>query len=171
VQYALCESALPENMGADHFGEFYIAKAEQSVWFVAKNGTVVSLCDFLLNAEPVAPPRHGRDGKDAEPAPKGERGPAGIGRDGRDGEDSKIPGPPGRDGFSIVGPAGRDGRDAPSIDELLAASRHDMARLRAEYAEIKLMLQGFCDINKKAGDYITWLKERAARRAAVAEGK
>jgi hypothetical protein len=102
--------------------------------------------------------------------PAGERGLKGdAGRDavsipGRNGKDSTVPGPAGRDGATIVGPAGRDGRNAPSIDELLATSRADMAALRAEYAEIKLMLQGFCDINKKAGDYITWLKQRAEAR-------
>jgi|ERR1017187_6564649 hypothetical protein len=101
--------------------------------------------------------------------PKGDPGRDGIGTPGRDGINAV--GHPGATGLQgPKGNPGQDGRNAPSIDELLAASRADMAALRAEYAEIKLMLQGFCDINKKAGDYITWLRQRAEARFVARTG-
>jgi len=103
----------------------------------------------------------GRDGAQGLPGKsiqgaQGERGPAGA--------DSTVPGPAGR---SIVGPPGtngRDGRDASDVSEILAESKRDMAKVHQEYREIKLMLQGLFDINKKAGDYIEWLKQRNEAR-------
>ena len=40
LHYSLCESAIPENLGADRAGEFWIARDTQSVWFVASDGTL-----------------------------------------------------------------------------------------------------------------------------------
>jgi hypothetical protein len=169
LHYTLCESVLPENMGADHAGEFWIAKAEQSVWFVAKNGAVVSISDFLLNAELVAPPRHGRDGRDAEPAPKGERGERGPA--GKDAQPAKD----GRDGVGIVGPqgipgsSGRDGRDAPQrveFDNLL----RDFKALRAEFTALSqdfyTLSLAFTSASNKTSDYLAFLEKRAADRIA-----
>ena len=165
----MTESALPENMGADHAGEFWIAKAEQSVWFTAKNGTMVSLSDFLLNAEPVAPPRHGRDGKDAEPAPKGERGERGLpGKDAAPAPKGER-GLPGRDGASIIGPAGRDGLDSPQrveFDNLLSentALRSSFAALKQDFETLNL---AFTSQSQKNSDYLAFLTARAAARIA-----
>jgi hypothetical protein len=167
LHYTLCESALPENMGADHFGEFYIAKAEQSVWFVARNGTVVSLSDFLLNAVPVAPPRRGKDGKDAEPAPKGERGP--VGPAGKDAPPAKD----GRDAVGIQGPqgipgsSGCNGKDAPQrveFDNLLRENKalhSEFASLRQDFNTLSLALTSQ---NQKTSDYLAFLRQRVAQR-------
>ena len=103
----------------------------------------------------------GRDGApggrgESITGPKGDRGPAGA--------DSQVPGPAGQSITGAPGKDGRDGRDAPDVSEILAEAKRDMAKVHQEYREIKLMLQGILDINKKAGDYIEWLKQRNEAR-------
>ena len=84
------------------FGDVWLAKAEQSFWYVTRDGSVVCLSDVLNNVPAHTPPRHGRDGKDGV-GTKGERGATGNdGRDGAPGKDSTVPGPRGE-----VGPAGQ----------------------------------------------------------------
>jgi hypothetical protein len=172
LHYVLCESALPENVGADHFGEFYICKAESSVWFAAKNGAVVSISDFLLTATPVAPPRHGRDGVDAAPAVKGERGPVGIGRDGRDGKDAV--GIAGKNG--VNGRDGRDGCAGPDSAAVLAEARAEISAMHSKFAALRadfdLLSHAFTSASEKTSDYLEFLKSRvAARRAAIEAGR
>ncbi len=103
-------------------------------------------------------------GRDGAPGARGESivGPQGI--PGKAGKDSTVPGPAGQSITGAPGKNGRDGRDAPDVSEILAESKRDMAKVRQEYREIKLMLQGLFDINKKAGDYIEWLKQRNEAR-------
>jgi hypothetical protein len=132
LHYSLCESAIPENLGAAHAGEFWIARDQNSVWFVASDGTVVSLSDFLLNAKPVAPPRHGKDGKDGISPPPAHDGRAGL------------RGPAGHDGISIKGDKGdrgepgRPGRDAEPCVCFDATQR--MGRIEARLD----MLESLC---------------------------
>jgi hypothetical protein len=113
---------------------------------------------------------------DVQP-PRGETGATGpMGLPGKDatcccrnGRDSTVAGPAGATGQTGArGVDGKDGRNAPSLDELLAASRQDCETVRAELREIKLMLDGFLALNSKAASYILWLKERTA---ATLKGK
>jgi hypothetical protein len=91
---------------------------------------------------------------------KGERGPQGI--PGRDAAPAKD----GRDGIGIVGPMGprgengRDGRDAPDLSTLRAEWRQDLAAIRIENAELKLMLTAMLESNSKSGQYLAFLRER-----------
>jgi uncharacterized coiled-coil protein SlyX len=217
----MTEELLPE-FAPQHIGEFYVCKAEGTVWYVAANAAMVSLSDLLANAKPIAPPRvglQGEPGKDAAP-----------GRDGKHGRDG-VDGTPGGAGASIVGPAGRDGRDGKdcvcknvdadnrlsnietrfanlqavithvsgksdaasaatlallevrtataqrTIAELNAKqsnfatarsveeTRFDVTALRAECARLAATVQALTDYNKHAGEYIEWLRERAAQRS------
>jgi len=130
IHFTLTENALPENMGADAFGEIYIARDTQTVWFVTRSGVVVNLHELLLNSTPVAPPRHGTNGKDGAPG-IGERGPAGRdgapGLHGRNGEHSTVPGPQGM--------AGRDGRDGKDNIAELTAHTKAVAALAEQVAQ------------------------------------
>ena len=121
LHYAIHEASIPEQLGAEHFAEFWVAKDTGQIYFCARNGTMVNLNELLLNAQPVAPPRHGRDGKDGVSikGDRGERGPAGRdGAAGRDGvnavgktglQGASIKGDKGEKGDSIVGPKGDKG--------------------------------------------------------------
>jgi hypothetical protein len=193
VHYTLTEAVLPEMM-PEHIGEFYVAKAEGTVWFVASNGAVVSLTDLLLNAKPVAPPRHGVDGKDGKSVlgprgqkgekgdsivgatgPKGETivGPKGDrGEKGDKGDPSTVPGPKGDKGDrgeSVVGPHGLKGDRGERGPAGADADNSAIAAMRKEVAEVKLMLQGMLDMNTKAGEYIEFLKAKVAARLAAAK--
>ena len=128
VHYTITEALLPENMGVEHAGEFYVAKAEGTVWFVASNGAVVSLTDLLLNAKPVAPPRHGKDGID--------------GKDGRDGV--SIKGDKGdRGSRGDTGPAGaagndgRAGRDAEPCQCVNIDGDRRLSNIETRFAELQ----------------------------------
>jgi hypothetical protein len=84
------------------------------------------------------------------------------GASGHDGRDSTVPGPRGE--------PGRDGRDAPDLSTLRAEWRQDLAAIRTENAELKLMLKAMLECNTKAGEYVTWLVARTAKiRAEQAE--
>jgi hypothetical protein len=39
-----------------------------------------------------------------------------------------------------------------------------IAEMRGELEEVRLLLQGFYDMNTKAGAYVAWLRERAYKR-------
>jgi hypothetical protein len=82
----------------------------------------------------------------------------------RNGRDSTVPGPPGRDGLQgRAGNDGRDGRNAPDLSTLRAEWRQDLAAIRTENAELKLMLTAMLESNSKSGQYLAFLRERTAK--------
>jgi len=97
--------------------------------------------------------------------PKGERGPRG--------EASTVPGPKGDKGDSIVGPAGIRGEKGekgdtvvgPDTAAVLADARAALESLRAEFADLKLVVNAIYEQNKQAAGYIEYL--RAKRTAKV----
>ena len=134
----------------------------------------------------------GRDGKDSTVAgPPGRD--AENGRNGRDGKDSTVAGPPGRDGKNGRDGKDADTTEIHKVMCELMALRAYMAgerkgteqqrrvdlaacqnmiveqneviqQLRNEVAEVKLLLQGFMDLNLKTKQYCEWLRERAKDR-------
>src|SRR5712691_5503678 len=135
VTYTMTEELLPEMLSADRAGEFFVARAEQTVWFVASNGAVVSLTDLLQNAKPVAPPRAGRDGIDGLPGAKGDRG--------ERGEASSVKGPKGDNGDTVKGDKGDRGKGdkgdtvvGPDSASVLASTRAELETVRREFADL-----------------------------------
>ena len=168
VNYTLSEELLPE-FHPHHAGEFFVAKAEGTVWYVCPNGAMVSLTDLLQNAKPVAPPRHGRDGKDGKDGNKGERGPRGD--KGDTGEPSKIPGPAGppgpagEKGSTVRGPQGRD--TAAALAQWLHTVSAVNARCDAvekSNADLRATVNALLDQNKRGAEYIEYLRAKTAAR-------
>ena len=168
IHSTICEHCIPER-GTP--GEIWIAKAEQTFWYVTVDGLTVCLSDILNNRCAHTPPRAGRDGVDGISV-KGEPGPCGKdGRDGEDGKDSTVPGPA---GTSITGPAGRDGtdgKDAPQrveLDSFLAAVQKLVKDLRQEFevlrADQDLLSHAFTDVSQKNQEYLAWLQVKVAER-------
>lgn len=105
IHQTLAEHLIPEQ---GNFGDVWLAKDTQNIWFCARNGLVFCLSDVLDGNVAHTPPRNGRDGKDGVSI-KGERG-----ERGEPGRSSIIPGPmgpPGRDGSNCICRNGKDGRD------------------------------------------------------------
>lgn len=187
LHFTLSEDMLPE-VSTEHAGEFYVARAQGTVWFVASNGALVSLTDLLANAKPVAPPRAGKDGTDGKDGAKGERGAHGeSGRDGVDGKPGKngsdgVDGKPGRDGADgkdsfVAGPAGTDGRSikgdkgdsikGPKGDKGEKGDTGpaaDITALKAQVGALQSTVDALLDQNKRSSEYIEFLQAKVAAR-------
>jgi hypothetical protein len=170
VHYVLTEDLLPEVMG-DHIGEFYVARAEGTIWYVSGSGAVVSLIDLLRDAKPVAPPRHGKDGAFVI-------GPRGIeGKDGHDGRDGRD----GKDGIGYAGPQGPPGRPGKDCEcktaiaeqhivrltQKLAESSDTLAAVRAEFADLKMQIAAVRSMMTKSKEYIEFLTAKNAAKLAA----
>ena len=131
---------------------------------------------------PVGPAGNSIRGDRGEPGPRGESGV------------SNIPGPqgpPGKDADASVIAAALDTiqklRDEMRVAiqtnnqaRILAdaAVQNDFKSLRSEFAElrgeienVRILLQGFADMNKKSGEYVKFLQERTARILAEQRAK
>jgi hypothetical protein len=108
----------------------------------------------------------------------GERGEAGRAGDaGRDG----LNGAPGRDAVGIQGPIGRPGRDGldsianpqrvAQLETKLSDARAEHAALVETVKSLSATVQGLIDVNKRTGEYITWLRQKTAARIAAATGE
>jgi hypothetical protein len=161
---SITENALPENMGTNHFGEFWLARDSGQVYFVSANGVLVNLSEIFLSAKPVCPPRHGRDGKDGIIGPRGVTG-----------ADSKVPGPKGdkgEKGDTIKGDKGDRGESikgdkgdpGPDSQTVLADTRAALETLRQQVADIALQCKALRDMNVRSGEYVEFLKSRVAAR-------
>jgi len=168
IHSTICEHCIPER-GTP--GDIWLAKAEQTFWFVTVDGIVVCLTDVLNSHVAHTPPRAGRDGVDGISV-KGEPGRDGKdGRAGKDGKDSTVPGPA---GTSITGPAGRDGtdgKDAPQrveFDSFLSAVQKLTKDLKQEFAQLRadqdLLSHAFTDVSKHNQEYLAWLQVKVAER-------
>jgi hypothetical protein len=111
--------------------------------------------------------RNGTDGKDAV----GIQGPQGkAGRDGRDADVSVIAAALDtiqklRDEMRVAIQTNNQARilaDA-AVQNDFKALRHEFAELRGEIENVRLLLQGFYDMNSKSGEYVAWLKTRTAK--------
>jgi hypothetical protein len=129
------------------------------------DGEVVSLSDLITYGSPakcIGPEgpagapcicRNGKDGKD------GRDGKDGVGRDGQ-----TIVGPPGR-----TGPAGADGAPSPhrvELENLKIEHDREVKKLRQEFAALQRDFRAILDMNKKAGEYVEFLRAKAAARLA-----
>jgi hypothetical protein len=131
-----------------------------------------------LTAAKEAHARLDRQPPQGERGGTGERGEAGragdAGKDGRDGR-------PGRDAVGIQGPQGRPGEnglDSIANPQRVAQLETKLSDARAEHAalvetvkSLSATVQGLIDVNKRTGEYITWLRERTAARIAAAQEK
>jgi len=167
VRYTISEQFLPEKTNAAEFGTFFIAKAEQTVWFVCSDGSLVSLSE-LLKGNAVGVPRAGKDGIDGAQGSKGERGATGAtGASGATG----ATGAAGRDGTN-----GRDGRDCvcktveqvePRLNaaEKLAEQHSAELILQAkQIAELRQIADGLLSASKRDSEYLAWLQERVRQK-------
>lgn len=163
IHQTLCESCVPE---VGTFGEVWLAKAEQSFWYATRDGRVVNLSDVLNNIPATVPARDGKDGKDGI-GTQGERGPAG--RDGvcvcKKGCDSTVPGPRGEVGpAGGVGQTGPQGPAGPDTATVLADARAELAAVRAEFADLKLVVTAIHGQNKQCSEYIDFLRKKSGRK-------
>jgi hypothetical protein len=135
-------------------GDFWLARAEQTVWYVASNGITVSLTELLQNSKPIAPPRHGIDGAAGAVGAKGEPGKSGApGRDGKDGRDgvgypgaTGLPGRPGKDcTCRTVDVEQRIGRVAQN----LAETRGVLETLHRQVAAMQLGIETIRETTKR----------------------
>ena len=120
--------------------------------------------------DPGSPGEHGRNGRDGVDA-VGIQGPQGkTGRDGRDADVSVIEKAMGEIMSLRDHMAGnlKDTNHQRQVD--LTACRNaikeqnaEIAKMRGELENVRLMLQGFYDINSKSGEYVAWLRERTAK--------
>jgi hypothetical protein len=101
------------------------------------------------------------------PSIRGDRGESIVGpagKDGRDGSPSTIPGPPGERGSiglrGDIGPQGYPGQDTAAV---LADARALLALVRAEFADLKLVVTAIHDQNRQVDAYLAFL--RAKRKA------
>jgi hypothetical protein len=118
----------------------------------------------LQAATPIPGPqgRPGRDGSDCQC------------RNGKDGLNG-APGKDGRDAVGSQGPqgvSGRDGKDSIANPERVANLETSVRELRAEndarkaeIADLKWTLQSIIDRDKNTGEYLEWLRSKAAARA------
>jgi hypothetical protein len=102
----------------------------------------------------------GRDGSDCQ-CRNGREGAPGL-----PGRDSTVAGPAGAVGLAgPKGDRGERGPAGPDTTEALAEARAVIANCRAELATLKTTVQGLLDMNARAGEYIQWLRSKAAARA------
>jgi hypothetical protein len=131
---------------------------------------------------PVGPAGNSIRGDRGEPGPRGESGV------------SNIPGPagmPGRDAdVSVIEKAMGE---IMSLRDYMAGNLKDtnhqrqvdltacqnaikeqnavIAKMRCEVENVRIMLQGFYDINSKSGEYVAWLRERTAKILKQSRGR
>jgi hypothetical protein len=98
-----------------------------------------------------------------------------TGRDGANGKDG-APGKNGKDS-NVVGPRGADGKRGDKGDKGDRGDRGEQGTqgkpgrdgtivAAAELAALRADVKALIDVNKKAGQYLEWLKEKAAHRAS-----
>jgi hypothetical protein len=98
------------------------------------------------------------------PGPKGERGARG--------EASTVPGPQGPKGDSVRGDKGDRGEKGekgdtvvgPDTAVVLADARAALDAQRAEFADLKLQVQGIREANMHAAGYIEYLRARVKEK-------
>ena len=102
---------------------------------------------------------------------RGERGERGIrGFDGKNGADGRdAVGKTGATG--VKGDPGKDGRSAPDLSTIAAAWRQDLAAIRTENAELRLMLTAMLSQNSKSGEYLKFLREQTHKILAEQAAK
>lgn len=122
IRHTIAEHLIPEQ---GTYGDVWLARDTNSIWFTARNGVVFCLSDVLDGVVAHTPPRHGRDG---EPGAKGDKG-------------DSIIGPAGKDGQSIIGPQGPKGDRGdmliPNESEITAS----VLQLRADKAHFLAAVQ------------------------------
>jgi hypothetical protein len=163
VKQILTEHFVPETAP---FGTVFVCKDTQQVWLAVRSGEVLNLSDLLDGKHVLAskPARNGRDGKDGLSI-KGEPGRTGpAGRDGKDGLNSVVPGPIGPVGPAGAGQPGPQGPAGADSATVLADARAEIATLRAEFANLKLVVNAIHDQNRQADSYIEFLRARSAAR-------
>jgi len=147
-------------------GDVYFTVDTHAVYLALGDGTLFNVNDLMSGggtARVVGPP--GPQGPQGIPGPQGEpgeRGPAG--RDGRDG----AIGPKGDRGDSapiaietLRGPKGERGADGKDGDAGVA-----VAELRNEVVTLRNEVKALIDADKHKGQYLNWLREKAAKRIA-----
>jgi len=165
IRHTLCESCIPEQ---GVFGEVWCARAEGTIWYATRSGLVVNLSDVLNNVPAHLPPRNGADGRDGISI-KGDTGATGpAGRDGAPGRDgvnaTGIQGPQGRPGIDCVCRTELTERRVAGIETSLRDARAETISLKAQLTTLSATVQGLLDVNKRAGEYIEWLRQRTAAR-------
>jgi hypothetical protein len=164
VKQVLTENVIPDHAPA---GTVFIAKDTQNVWLAVRSGEVLNLSDILDGkyAGVRTPARNGKDGKDGQSI-RGERGEPG--RDGvcccKEGLDSTVPGPRGEVGPAGVGKQGPQGPPGTDTATVLADARAELAAVRAEFADLKLVVTAIHGQNKQCSEYISFLKARSDAR-------
>jgi hypothetical protein len=144
--------------------DVFYATDSHKIFIGLGDGSVICLNDLLHSGPPARC--------------IGPEGPAGRdcvcrnGKDGKDGRDGKD-GAPGINAPGIVGPQGvpgtpgRDGKDAPQrseLDNLLIEQARETKALRQEMAALESKVKSLVAMNDKAGEYLEWLRARAAAR-------
>jgi len=145
-------------------GDVYFAVDTGTVYLALGDGTLFNVNDLMAGGgvARVVGPR----GEKGDPGPAGNDsivpGPQGTaGRDGRDG----AQGPPGVGKQGDPGPQGKRGDDGkPGRDGKDGDAGKAVAELKNEIQSLKATVNALLDMNKRAGEYIEWLRARAAAR-------